>query len=73
MKRHPEVIATEIVPIRQVRRSGGVHVIRRWYVTLDFGGVTKKLAVSVAVVRWLSGIPDPRVPPERRARRRGGT
>lgn len=50
--KHPKVVEVKRREIRQVRRSGS-YVIRRWYVTLSFGGVRKKLAVSWAVVRWI--------------------
>jgi len=61
IKRHPEVVAIERKKIHMMRRgpsgAGGdrVGTIDRWYVTLAFGEIRKKLAVSEEAVRWLRG------------------
>jgi hypothetical protein len=52
IKRKPRVVAIERRMIHQVRRSGR-HTIHRWYVTLRFGEIEEKLAVSAEVVHWL--------------------
>ena len=55
--RAPVVVALKCKTVRMVRTraKNGPGSIERWYVTLDFGGVHKKLAVSSETAAWLQG------------------
>jgi hypothetical protein len=61
--RRPSVCSVEHKKIRQVRGGGtaSAHlvVLRRWYVTLDFGGEKRSLAVSAKTMKWLTSKDNP--------------
>ena len=54
--RWPDVVALECTTVHMIGR-GKRWSVKRWYVTLNFGGESKKLAVSKRVARWLAGMP----------------
>ena len=52
----PSVVSVEHKRIRMFRSNGSfkrIVTLHRWYVVLDFGGETRKLAVTSNVVKWL--------------------
>jgi len=53
--RKPGVVSVYCREVTMIRyRKGPGRTIERWYVTLSFGGVHKKLAISKAVADWLT-------------------
>ncbi len=58
--RKPSIVRVERKTIRMVRPSG-LYTCRRYYVTLRFGDVEEKLAVSGKVVAWLRKKPARKV------------
>jgi len=51
--RDPSAIMLESGTIQKTVRGGRHLRVKRWYVTLRFGSVSARLAVSEATARWL--------------------
>lgn len=53
--RHPRIESIKRTTVRMIKRGGGSRTVRRWYVTLRFGRVRERLAVSNKVASWVKG------------------
>jgi hypothetical protein len=58
VKNNPKASCVYRDDIHQIRGRKRV-VIHRWYVSLNFGGRLKMLAVSEDIAIWLKGGPEP--------------